>query len=366
MLENLAYKLNNGKGITVAYFGGSITEGAGSSSYDKCWAGRTTAWLREKWPNCEINHVQAAIGGTDSSFGVHRCDRDVCKSHPDLVFFEFSVNDQDLDYQTALRNTEACVKKIRKANAESEIIIVYTATKILEDNMAEGRILHARAAHSTVAHYYDLPEIDIGSALIQRVLAEGSPKADKDDWLRYTKDTVHPNDAGYEIYAAVLIKNLEEMISGAKKIDSPISYADLKPIVSDEDSHIEARIIDCDEAQTDSSWSHVDESLCGRYPHYIECLEPGGELAFEFDGKQIGIMWMMAEDSGDALCSIDGGEPFTVSSWDIYCKTFRRVNAALIKSGLKNGHHVLKLKLSSEKNEESKGNALRIGAFLVL
>ena len=61
MLENLAYKLNNGKGITAAYFGGSITEGAGSSSYDKCWAGRTTAWLREKWPHCEINQVLRSV-----------------------------------------------------------------------------------------------------------------------------------------------------------------------------------------------------------------------------------------------------------------------------------------------------------------
>ena len=62
MLENTAYKLKHGLGLTVAYFGGSITEGAGASSYASSWAGLTTAWLRERFPACAIRPVQAAIG----------------------------------------------------------------------------------------------------------------------------------------------------------------------------------------------------------------------------------------------------------------------------------------------------------------
>ena len=366
MLENTAYRLNNGLGLTVAYFGGSITEGAGSSSYDRCWAGRTTAWLRETWPGCEIKHVQAAIGGTDSSLGVHRCDRDVCSFRPDLVFYEFSVNDQDLDYGTALRNTEACFRKIRAAVPEAEIVTVYTATKYLCDNMAQGRVLHARAAHSTVSHVYGIPEIDIGGALMHRVLADGSPEAGADDWLRYTKDTVHPNDDGYAVYFSVLQARMREWLEGAEKEAGLRTYPLPEPIVPDGESHMRARMVDCLCAGYDGSWRVREEALCGKYPRYIECDQPGGGLELEFEGKQIGVMWMMAKDSGDAVCAVDDGEPFTVSSWDKYCKDFSRANAAVIKSGLSDGRHVLKLKVSGTNSEGSEGHALRIGAFLVL
>ena len=93
MLENTLYKLNHHKNFTVAYFGGSITEGAGSSSYEKCWAGLTTAWLRERFPDCEIRGIQAAIGGTGSTLGLFRCDENVTAYKPDLVFYEFACND---------------------------------------------------------------------------------------------------------------------------------------------------------------------------------------------------------------------------------------------------------------------------------
>ena len=366
MLENTAYRLRNGKGLTVAYFGGSITEGAGSSTYGRCWAGMTTAWLREQWPGCEIRHIQAAIGGTDSTLGVHRCDRDVCSSRPDLVFYEFSVNDQDLDYGTAFRNTEACFRKIRAANPEADIVTIYTATKILEDRIAAGGILHARAAHSAVSHAYGVPEIDIGSALIHRVLADGSPRADKEDWLRYTVDTVHPNDAGYAVYAEVVRGRLGEMIESSERLDALRTYAMPAPLVPDSESHMRARIVDCGEASADGKWKLVEEPLCGRYPRYLECSEPGGELSFEFEGRQVGVLWMMAKDSGDAMCSVDGGIPFRISSWDEYCKDFNRANSACVKTGLPEGKHVLHLRVSDEKTDGSEGYAIRIGAFLVL
>ena len=366
MLENTAYRLRNGTGLTVAYFGGSITEGAGSSTYDKCWAGKTTAWLRDQWPDCPVTHIQAAIGGTDSTLGVHRCDRDVCSRRPDLVFYEFSVNDQDLDYETALKNTEACFRKIRLANPQAEIVTVYTATKYLADNMAEGRILHARAAHSTVSHVYGIPEVDIGGALIHRVLADGSPEAEADSWLRYTKDFVHPNDDGYGVYFEVIRKRLGEWLEGAEKVGELKTYALPEPIVPNSESHMRARIVDCFEASFGSGWNVREESLSGRYPHYIESSDPGAELSLTFEGRQIGVMWMMAKDSGDALCSIDGSEFFNVSSWDIYCRDFTRANAAVIGKDLGEGRHVLRLKVSAGKSDESEGHFLRIGYFLVL
>ena len=366
MLENTLYKLKNRRELTVAYFGGSITEGAGASRYDHCWAAKTTAWLQAQYPGCRIRHVQAAIGGTDSTLGVFRCERDVVAQKPDLVFFEFAVNDSGLDFHTALRNAEGCFRKIWAADSATDIVTVYTVTKALADRMADGGVWSAKCAHGAVSEYYGVPQIDMGELLKQRVLAEGSVRGDQQDWLRYTTDACHPNDAGYELYASVVRARLDEWLRGAETAEEKRPHALPALLVPEKDSHLRAHIVDCAQAETDGSWTLKEESLCGRYPRYLECSKPGGELRFRFTGRRVDLYWMMAGDSGDALCSVDGGGTKRVSSWDSYCKRFNRANAACAARDLPEGEHTLILRLADTHAEESAGAVLRIGAFLVL
>ena len=366
VLENTLYRLKNKKELTVAYFGGSITEGAGASSYEKCWAALTTAWLRERFPSCRIKHVQAAIGGTDSTLGVYRCDRDVCGEKPGLVFFEFAVNDSALDYTTALRNAEGCFRKIWACDPTVDIVTVYTVTKSLADRMAAGGIWSAKIAHASVSEYYAIPQIDMGEALRHRTLSEGSPLADEGDWHRYTTDTVHPNDAGYALCFDVVRRHLEKWFDTA---EAPAALRARKlpgPLASEGESHMQARMIDCSQAEADESWTLKEESLCGRYPRFLECTKPGGSLRFRFTGKRIDLYWMMAKDSGEALCRVDVGPEILISSWDSYCKRFNRANAACVSKDLPFGEHTLTLRLAPTRSDESEGTALRIGAFLVM
>ena len=207
MLENTRYRLENNLGLTVVYFGGSITEGSGASTYDNCWAAKTTAYFKNNYPDCEINHVSAAIGGTGTMLGVYRCDRDVCSHHPDLVFFEYCVNDMNGDFMTLANNTEAIIRKIRAQNPFCDIVFVYTMTWNTADIMAHGDIQSAKTAHAAMAYYYGLPQVDVGEVLfthIARKLHEGETPA----WMTYTTDAVHPNDAGYQIYSDTIFSHL--------------------------------------------------------------------------------------------------------------------------------------------------------------
>ena len=74
---------------------------------------------------------------------------------------------------------------------------------------------------------------------------------------------------------------------------------------------------------------------------------------------------MMAKDSGDLEYSVDGGEWKRASSWDFYCKNFNRAHRMMLTDDMERGEHVLRLKVSDNKEEESEGYAIRIGAFLV-
>ncbi|MBQ7301483.1 MAG: hypothetical protein IJW77_16780 [Clostridia bacterium] len=366
MLENTLYRLQNKLGLTVVYFGGSITEGAGASSYDNCWAAKTTAYLRRTYPECEVKHVSAAIGGTGTMLGVYRCDRDVCAHHPDLVFFEFCVNDMNGDFMTLANNTESIIRKIRAQNPFCDIVFVYTITWNTADTMAHGDIQSAKTAHSAVAYYYGLPQVDIGEVLythIARHLHEGETPA----WMTYTTDAVHPNDTGYQIYTDTLIAHLEAWFAKAGTPTGLQPHIHPKLLFAPEVSHIGAHMDDaCMTADYDDSWTRVDESLCGRYPRYLECTHPGGTLTFAFEGMRVDLYFMMARDSGDIIFSVDGGEEHTVSSWDSYCKSFNRANLGTLISGLPAGSHTLTLRVSDHKNDQSEGYAVRIGAFLVL
>ena len=106
MLNNTKHKLIYDKKLTVAYFGGSITAGAGASNESKCYRALTTAWLKEKYPDAQITEINAAIGGTGTSLGMFRCDRDVLQHKPDLIFMEFAINDEGDDYKNVAAQTE--------------------------------------------------------------------------------------------------------------------------------------------------------------------------------------------------------------------------------------------------------------------
>ena len=366
MLHNTLYRLSSGRDLTVAYFGGSITEGAGATAYEKCWAAKTSAWLAQQYPACHIRHVQAAIGGTDSTLGVFRCDRDVCSEKPDLVFFEFAVNDSGLDYLTALKNTEGCFRKIWAANPFADIITVYTVTKAIADRESKGFVHEAKLAHGAVSLHYGVPQLDIGEALKQKTLSEGSAQNDDADWKRYTTDTVHPNDAGYELYAALVQERLTALLQKAGYSDRPVPRELPPPLIAEEQSHLRAHMVDCSQADVGDDWTLVEESMCRRYPRYLESSRPDAELRFQFFGSRLDLYWMMAKDSGDAVCSIDGGKEIRLSSWDSYCKRFNRANAACVARDLPYGRHTLTLRLAQTHAPESEGAVLRIGAFLVL
>jgi lysophospholipase L1-like esterase len=104
MLSNTVYRLKKEKKLTVAYFGGSITEACG-------WRVKIKDYLRASYPEAEITEVNAAISGTGSLAGLYRCDTDLLSLKPNLVFIEFAVNDSFFKYSAITVNFESIIRK---------------------------------------------------------------------------------------------------------------------------------------------------------------------------------------------------------------------------------------------------------------
>lgn len=356
MLCNTSYKLQHDKTLTIGYFGGSITEGAGQSAPGHCYRDRTTAWFRESYPDAAITEIQAAIGGTGSDLGMYRCERDLLTGKPDLVFYEFAVNDSGMSYEAAACQTETIFRKIWQADPTTDIVVIYTITGSIHNTLASGGEYISRAAHSAVAHHYGIPSVDIGEVLRTRTLLDGG------DFTRYAKDTVHPTDEGYGIYTDCLTGWLQKQLGSADTV-----VAHTLPTQFCQKVHDRARLEDCTTLTdcTMDGFTLVEKSLCGRYHHYIEATKPGAKLTFSFTGENAGFYWMLAKDSGDVIVQVDDGEPKVMRSWDHYCKSFNRAGAAFFGQNLPNGKHTVTVTVADTKAEESEGYAIRIGAVLV-
>lgn len=355
MLNNTGYKLTKEKKLTIGYFGGSITEGAGASRDELCYRGRVTTWFKERYPDAEITPIQAAIGGTGTDLGMYRCDKDLTSYDPDLVFFEYAVNDSWMGYNSVTAQTETIFRKIRRKNPCADIIVIFTITGAIHNTLASGGEYCSRSAQQAVAHHYGIPTIDVGEVLRTRTLLEGG------DFTRFARDTVHPTDEGYEIYADCITAWLEKNLQAGDALTPHPELPLFCPRV-----HDDARMVDITEACVSADGFTLQEtSLCGRYHHYMEATRPGASMTFTFTGETGALYWMLAGDGGDLTVQVDGGAPVTLRAWDDYCRNFNRVGHAYVARNLPFGTHTATITVAETKADDAKGTAIRIGAVMV-
>lgn len=92
-LKECMLRAEDGAELTIGFFGGSITQGSLATKPENCYAYRVFSWWKQKFPQAVFHYVNGGIGGTTSHFGVSRAETDVLMYQPDVVFVDFSVND---------------------------------------------------------------------------------------------------------------------------------------------------------------------------------------------------------------------------------------------------------------------------------
>lgn len=194
--KKLAYAMrraNEGEPLTVAFLGGSITEGIVASSTEKCYAYLVYQWWCETFPDSHISYVNAGIGGTTSHFGVGRVEEDILSQKPDVVFIDFTVNDVAEEF---FRETfEGLLRRILYSDTEPAVMIL--------NNVQYDTGINAQEYHNSIADYYKVPYVSVKDTIYRRML-EG-----EFDMSYITPDALHPNDVGHRMVADELIKELK-------------------------------------------------------------------------------------------------------------------------------------------------------------
>lgn len=205
----LIKKAQRADDLTVAFLGGSITQGCNSTVPKKCYVELTYAWLKEKFNRVNVRHINAGVGATGSLIGVHRVEKQVISQNPDIVFVDAAVND-DEDYSCKVAY-ESLIRKLLTSENKPAVVEVFM-TMDTGFNVQEQQI--------EIGKRYNLPMISFRDALKCEVVKNKMKFAD------VLTDEVHPNDDGHYIISQLLINFINNIYENDYKDGEVIKITD--------------------------------------------------------------------------------------------------------------------------------------------
>ncbi|SDK26370.1 Lysophospholipase L1 [Pedobacter sp. ok626] len=350
-LPNFFRKVKSGKAVTVAYFGGSITQATGG------WRDLSFNWLTATYPKATFKQVNAAIGGTGSNLGVFRLEHDVLSESPDLIFVEFAVNDSGLPAEGIHRSMEGIVRKTWRKYPNADICFVYTIAENGVKDLQAGRFQPTAIAMEQIAAHYNIPSIHMGVEVIRlldagKLVFTGNPEENPDK-IVFTKDKTHPLTAsGHPIYAKVVARNFERMSSFAKGQSHALPKAYIK------DNWEKAQTLPLSKVATKNDWealSQTDElqkKFKNNMPVLYKARKAGASFTIKFSGTALGVYDLIGPKSGIVEVIIDGEPTTEVMRFDAWGNNYR-MNAFFLKA-LPDGVHEVKFVVSAKEFDKAK------------
>lgn len=294
-------KARDGKDVSLAYIGGSITEGGGYNPNSACYAEVSANLFKDKFGvdgGKNVHFINAGMSGTPSDIGVVRYERDVLKrlpqgsDHPDILFVEFAVNDSGCETKGGAY--EGLIRRALKSG--SAVVLIFSVFNNL--NRVEEMNYRKYGTH------YDLPMVSTADA-IKDVYKENGFY----DW--FYNDTLHPNANGYKLMADCI----QELMDRIDKEEA------------EEDN---VKDVDAIQAVTSSSYEGIkmiDSATTADSDVAISSIKAGGfssvdtgvpTFQYMYNGKAgakwFPANWMHAKDGSS--------EPLTI---DVNCQTLMLV-----------------------------------------
>jgi hypothetical protein len=348
-----------GKG-RVAFMGGSITEASG-------WRDSICGFLQVRFPKTKFEFINAGISSTGSTPGAFRFSQDVlAKGQVDLFFEEAAVNDPTNGFSAVyqVRGMEGIIRQALMSNPNMDIVVMHFADPDKLSSYDKGLIPEVIEQHEKVATHYQVNSINLAKEVYSRIAAG------EFTWAGDFKD-LHPSPFGHGIYARSIISFMERAFDQAsarqvavRRLPHPLDpasyemgyYGDIREAV------------ELNEFKIIESWRPTDGAPTRkRYVSVpiLEGLTPGASLSFSFTGKAIGLCITSGPDAGDVTYEIDGKWKGIKSMHTKWSQSLHLPWYVILEDHLPPGPHTLKLQISSSRDNQSKGHAVRIHHFLV-
>ena len=289
--------------LTVAYIGGSITEGA-SAMPDGGYARISANWL-ERHVASDLTFINAGISGTNSALGNARLGRDVLEKNPDIIFVEFAANDDPYDDQLK-EQFESMVRTALKSEGGPAVVIVVSRG-------GDGTL----QAKKAVAEKYGIPIVDVTTAVAYGI--EQNAFTDKE----FRPDGTHPDDWGHQIMSDMIEELFRRTLGEFDSAEA--ASATIEPVPDDSvtASRFEGlKMIEGEDlnivSQGSFKFTHKDRGY--GFARAATAASGGKDpLVFIVTCK---MAELVIESGTGVLVSVDGGDPIPMGSGSYFADAY--------------------------------------------
>lgn len=293
-------KLKASKPVTIAYIGGSITQGA------QCYRPQSAKAIAAMFPHVKITWLNAGVSGTGTDLAACRIGEQVLQYRPDLVFVEFAVNG------AYMPGMEGIVRQIIKHNPSADICFIYTLSTGQTITYQENRIPQNIQGLEKIADYYQLPSVHMGMEAAQlekenKLIWKGNADTAQGRTV-FSNDGIHPLQAGGNIYAAAILRAFQKMKSLAAKQNHALPA----PMIADnwEDGTMADPLTI---ARFDDNWNKLNiqehpklKAFKNWFPYVMSSGKPGASFTFHFSGTAFGFFNIGGPEVGQLSVAVDG------------------------------------------------------------
>lgn len=194
-IQRFFNKAKEGGEYNIGFIGGSITLGAGATNDTRSYAYLVYSWFVSKFPNSSFKYINSAIAGIGSIFGSSRIEKELLRKKPDMVFIDYSVNDEpDKIHEESF---EGLIRRAYYYTTEPAMMVIH--------NCLYDSGMNSQVSHDRVCRHYNVPSVSAQSSIYPEIVS-GREEAGK-----YFIDNIHPNDEGHKLLASIIINYLEKV-----------------------------------------------------------------------------------------------------------------------------------------------------------
>ena len=293
-MKKVIEKARNGENITIAYIGGSITEGYNAGTQE-IYAKLTYDYFRNTYATGEVTYINAGLSGTPSLLGLIRSDRDIFAYEPDLVFIEFAVNDGQ-----SVQDISAYESLVRKALSQEQEPAVILLFSVIESGYT------CQDTMQVVGFNYQLPMISVKAAL------DTEFDAGRMTWKDWSNDESHPNEFGHELYSEFII-HYWNTVDGKEASEPYQLREDMRNM-----DYTNMIMVDKENLLVENLGAFHEESGHTAFPNgWIKSAEDTNEDAFTFEMNCSSLFFVYKEANnsayGDVEVYVDGELAVTIS-----------------------------------------------------
>ncbi|MCM3689688.1 SGNH/GDSL hydrolase family protein [Neobacillus niacini] len=353
-------KAEKGEDVTIAYIGGSITQGAGAKPiHTHSYAYQSYFKFKEMFGKDDgknVHFVKAGVGGTPSELGMIRYERDILRNgevEPDIVIVEFAVN--DAGDETNGICYESLVLKILSSENKPAVILLFSVFE--NDWNLQDRL-------SPVGIHYQLPMVSVKDAVVEQF------RLTKEEGNIITKrqffyDIYHPTNDGHTIMADCLSYLFSETKKSIRDRDdsniakSPVignCFKDVQ-LLDRKDNRIGARINSGSFSETDDELQMVEMDantfVTAQFPNNWLHTPTSGNESFKMtiNSKSLVLVFKDSGSSefGTAEIYVDGELKITADPHEV---NWTHCNAVILYQEDVCREHQVEIKMAS--NHEDK------------